>query len=217
VSLARVTIQRPVVLLALVGLTAAAFAGAGMSVSRLNADRALSGASAPVLEAADEVALALDAGPWISEAPEAAAGIWALAPLACETCPQFHAVTVARLAGAQQGLRVLAFPGADASPEEGVLAARFAKARDWTAYRAFAENRTLEATGGVGLDPDEAEGFALWARASAERLAGMGVAIDQPTILWRTSQGWRMLSGAAALDAGATQRAIALDLASLRP
>jgi hypothetical protein len=206
------------VLLALLGVTAAAFSGAGVGVSQLALERSY-GAPLALNEEADAVALALDAGPWLSADPGDGPTVWALAGLSCETCAQFHAVTTLRLAGAAQGVRVMVYPGPEASAEEIGLTAALAKARDWAAYEAFAQS--LAGGKGAGLAPlsdqDEAEGFALWARASAERLGAMGVAIDQPVVMWRTLEGWRMLSGAAALDAGATQRAIALDLAALRP
>ena len=214
-GLARVTIQRPAVLLALLGISAAAFAGAGIGVSRLTLERSF---AAPVAlsEEADAVALALDAGPWLSADQQDSPTLWALAGLSCEQCAQFHAVTAPRLASIAGGVRVLAFPAADAAPEEIALAAALAKGRDWSAYQAYAQGGGASVVAPVS-DRDEAEGYALWARASAERLAEMGVAIDQPVVMWRTMEGWRMLSGEAALDVGAAQRAIALDLASLRP
>lgn len=210
-SQTKVQVKRPVLLAAMVGLALAAFAAAGFGVARLHEARTAPTGSMIVEAAADAVAEALHAAPWAASAASEAPAVWVVAPLRCaDGCARFHAETVPALAGDGSPVRVLVYA---ASGEAGDLAAAalLAKARTWAAYRA-----SLNGSAPVDAMPqEEAEGLALWARASAERLAEHGVPIDRPAVLWRVGARWRVLSGDDALDAPKARGAMGADLAAL--
>lgn len=215
-----VTVKRPAVLTTLVGLVVCAFAVAGAGVVLMGQAR-MAPAPDVLLDEGDVIAEALDQAPWIGGPTDGRAmsglTVWALAPAKCDLCAEFHRTAVARLSADGAALKVLVFPDQSAALDRATAVATMAKDRRWALYRAFAADNPADFVAqSPPADGAEIEGLALWARASAERLTALGVPLDMPVVMWRAGDGWRMLTGPAALDAGNANRAIAIDLAALR-
>lgn len=190
-------VRRPALLVVVAIAAASGFAGIGLGLVQ-RADRHEDRAAAVWLDGSqDAIAEALAVAPWIASDATQPGTVWAIAPTACVGCEAFHRETVAWLA-ARGGVRVIAVPPATAEAGANMMvAAGLAKGRDWGVYRAFVAGDLKPVAAAAPTDPLEAEGFALWPQAAVQRLAGFGVPIDRPAVVWQEDGRWRMLSAEA--------------------
>jgi hypothetical protein len=207
-------VQRPTILGATLTCTLAAFGLVAFGWADLHSLRTTPPPT-DITDKGEAIAEALEAAPFVSAAGVAPAQLWAIAPAVCADCARFHRETVAVLAAGEGLVRVLVAPQRNAGGDETAFVAALAKRRDWAAYRRFADTGAMVGDAAM-TDPAEVEGFAEWARASADRLATLGVTVDGPVVMWAVGDAWRIVSGPAALDAGRIQRLAAPEVSALR-
>lgn len=190
-------VRRPALLALLAALTGVAAAAAIVGLVRVS--RTIERAPLVIVRAADELAPALDAAPWAGEEADTAEGplVWALAPLACNTCGAFYDRVLPQLEQSGASVRLIVYaPRDERDPAVLARAALWAQARDpglLSALRGEGAPRPLDS------DPAAVEGFVEWGRASHDRIARIlrlnGADMATPALFWRAGPEWRASLG----------------------